>query len=638
MDRPYAYAGAVPLDTDFLKLSRYTMEALGWALQGYLGGSPVIDGLTVSPTTPSPSLSVVISSGAIYSIQPVDQQPYGALGADTTHSIVKQGILRESFSIAISPPSTSGFAQNVLIQVAFAEADANPTVLPYFNSANPASAFNGPNNSGASNFTDRTQRAFVSAKYGVAAAAGTQSTPSPDAGYIPIAVVTVSQGQTQITSGNIASHASAPLILSKLPQVPYDVQSGKWLFAQDVGTANALSVTLSPAPASFPRLLAVKKGSAANTDAATITVNALGTVAIKRPNGVAVQDGDLPAFGMSFLAYDGAGYQVVGGSVASLFIKADTTFIIAPSGGDFTSIAAALNYLRYTLIAPDVTVTIQLSAGQFTITSPITLPHINGPRIVIKGQATGTIPVSSDIVANATTTLTTLRARFPTEIVCSGCNGLEALRGSCVRIENLLLTGSTGRIGVLAGDSINAPVGASATFYGSGQITAINCWVHGFSVGWWSRQQGNISGSGIGASFCGDYGLVSNNHGYVTGLKVVLCRNGVGAYTRDRGYIELSGAQINNNTGDGVVIGHGARVNIAADGAWGTITGNGGWGVNDANGGDATIASMNLGSNTSGSARAVEGSENLLQSCTSVGTLSPVANTIGNNQSINIVI
>ncbi|MGD9766591.1 MAG: hypothetical protein AB7U62_03025 [Pseudolabrys sp.] len=72
------------------------------------------------------------------------------------------------------------------------------------------------------------------------------------------------------------------------------------------GTANALTVTLAPAPvALYDKLLfIVKFGPAANTAAATIDPNGLGVTPIKRVGGATLQPGDLPANGFGIFIYD----------------------------------------------------------------------------------------------------------------------------------------------------------------------------------------------------------------------------------------------------------------------------------------------------------------------------------------------
>ncbi|MHA0110713.1 hypothetical protein ACXYUI_26650, partial [Klebsiella pneumoniae] len=108
---------------------------------------------------------------------------------------------------------------------------------------------------------------MLSAKAGISATTGSQVTPSPDSGYVGIAVVTVANGQTTITSGNITAYTSAPSINSTLlgssPVFNVPVQVGQAVsalqaaqFGQMVGVAGqvrrlAMSLTAASATATF---------------------------------------------------------------------------------------------------------------------------------------------------------------------------------------------------------------------------------------------------------------------------------------------------------------------------------------------------------------------------------------------------
>jgi hypothetical protein len=90
-------------------------------------------------------------------------------------------------------------------------------VLPYYNSANPSQPYSGPGNSGAAQNTRRLGVVDVRLKAGAAASAGAATAPSPDAGYVGLASVTVAQGATSVTAANIRTIATAPRINYPLP-------------------------------------------------------------------------------------------------------------------------------------------------------------------------------------------------------------------------------------------------------------------------------------------------------------------------------------------------------------------------------------------------------------------------------------
>lgn len=216
MDRNIVYPGSIPLDTDLLYLNRNVMTAIGFLAQAVLGTGQIVDGLTCSPTTPA-SMQVVVAPGSITQLSVLDTSSYGSLAADTTTPLLKMGIKSTASTFTLSAPSGAGQATNYLIQVAFSEADAAPVVIPYYNAANPALAFAGPNNNGSAQSTMRLQTVLIAAKAGTPAPAGTQTTPVPDSGWVGLYQITVSQGQSSIGPANIQKLTTAPFVPWKLP-------------------------------------------------------------------------------------------------------------------------------------------------------------------------------------------------------------------------------------------------------------------------------------------------------------------------------------------------------------------------------------------------------------------------------------
>jgi len=211
LDRSIVYTQEQGRSTDFLFAQRSAMIGLSKLSEALFGTSTLSSGLGVIPTSPA-SLSVYVNPGQIYALEDVDATAYGVLAADTTHQILKQGVLLDQATLTMTAPTTSGYSINYLIQAAFTESDTNNVVLPYFNSANPSQPLSGQSNSGAPQATERQDLVTLVAKAGTAAATGTQTTPSPDSGYIGLAVVTIAYGQTTITSSNISVYSGAPVV------------------------------------------------------------------------------------------------------------------------------------------------------------------------------------------------------------------------------------------------------------------------------------------------------------------------------------------------------------------------------------------------------------------------------------------
>ncbi|GEP00623.1 glycine-rich domain-containing protein [Methylobacterium haplocladii] len=291
MDRPLVYAGALPRDTDILTLAKNAMVSDGLLAQAFLGTGIVVDGFSLSPTAPA-SLIATLSPGVVFQTANIDATTFGSIAADS-RSIVKIGKALDATALTFAPPSTAGYSQAFLVEVQYQDVDDGAKVLPYYNAANPAQPFAGPGNAGTAQNTARRGAAAVQVKAGIAATAGTQQPPSPDAGWAPLFIVTLNAGQTTITAGNIVQHASAPFIPTKLPGLPTAVQSGKWVYGVATGT-NDLTASVSPAPAALIDGLAVRLFCPnTNTGAVTLALNGNAAAAVVTRGGAALKAGDI---------------------------------------------------------------------------------------------------------------------------------------------------------------------------------------------------------------------------------------------------------------------------------------------------------------------------------------------------------
>jgi hypothetical protein len=199
-----------------LNVNKNVYLALLKLAAGILGTNTLLNGLSCVPTSPA-SLSVIVNPGEIYSLETLDPSAYSDLGTDS-RTVLKQGIMTGALPIALQQPSTIGYSVNYLIEAAFSEADINATILPYVNAGNPQQPYSGPGGTGASQNTTRQDTITIQAKTGVAAPTGSQATPTVDAGYTALFVVTVDYGQTAIGSNHIAQAAGAPFITETLTQ------------------------------------------------------------------------------------------------------------------------------------------------------------------------------------------------------------------------------------------------------------------------------------------------------------------------------------------------------------------------------------------------------------------------------------
>ncbi len=383
MDRQLVWPGQVPQDLDILKTNRFGMVGLGAALQAILGPGPYVEGLACSPGS---GLAVSIGQGAIYQLESIDATAYGALAADTTDQIIKQGLVFGTTSLALAAPATAGQSVVWLIEAQFQEVDNGTLTLPYYNSANPAQALS------AANPSQRQAICALQAIEGTPATTGTQTAPTVDAGWTALYTVTVAYGQSSISAGNIAQVAGAPFLQAQLsgfqtiagnpngvlggtagiagvqfPTMVWDTThnilwvctttgtptTAVWTSAgasggtppfwcgTSAGTANAQTITTPVA------MLALSTGTAVafeigagltNTGPTTLTVGTFGTFALRKdgPTGpIALAGGELVAGNIVSARFDGTYLQLSEtemGTAALANASSNTGTVAAVSG------------------------------------------------------------------------------------------------------------------------------------------------------------------------------------------------------------------------------------------------------------------------------------------------------------------
>lgn len=301
MDRQIVYPGAIPLETDLLNTNKSTMIAIAKIAAVMFGTTTMVNGFAVTPTGPA-SMQVNVAAGEIYSLANIDGTAYSSLAADTTHSIMKQGIALDTQQLTLTAPSTAGQSINYLVQVAYQDIDANAVALPYYNSTNPSQAWSGPGNNGTTQYTTRKGAAVVALKAGIAATTGSQTTPAPDAGYVGLYVITVANGQSSVTAGNIAVYPGAPLLPAG-GLVVGGLQQNLCNSSVAGGTADALTGSFFPAITAWPSTgvltLYLRAAYANATTTPTFTPNpgVVAPVTIVKGAGAALAAGDIAGAG-----------------------------------------------------------------------------------------------------------------------------------------------------------------------------------------------------------------------------------------------------------------------------------------------------------------------------------------------------
>ncbi|WP_458763578.1 hypothetical protein [Cupriavidus basilensis] len=368
MDRLIVYPGQIPLETDLLNTSKYAMIALAKLSAAMLGTAMVVNGLGCVPTGPA-SLQVVVNPGEVYSLANIDATAYSSLAADTTHSILKQGISLDPVTLSCPAPATAGQSVNYLIQVAYLDTDAGLITLPYYNASNPTQAWAGPGGSGAQQATARKGIANITAKAGVSATTGAQVTPAPDAGYTGLWVVTVANGQTAITSANIAQSTNAPILPADLLHA---VQQGGLITGVDTGAANAYAVSYTPAiTALTDGMVLWFKAKTANTGASTLNVNGLGAQPLIGGAHSALQGGEIVASGKAMVVWraDISAFVLLECTGAALQVGAGTQSNHAAQFSQVVGVLGTARNISMNVAATSATAT--LTAAELVVKSAL---------------------------------------------------------------------------------------------------------------------------------------------------------------------------------------------------------------------------------------------------------------------------
>lgn len=211
MDRTTVYRNQLPYESDVLEAQQFPMEALGLFMRDLIGETTQVGGFVAAPTAPA-SMAITVGPGRIYKFVALESSDWGDLAsvgglpADTEadHFIVKQGKIRETTTFPVVAPATGGHSVKYLIEVEFVEEDDAPTTAAFYNVASPSV----PLSDNVSRH--RRTKAVLYSKIGVAGVSPT--VPAVTAGRFPLWVVTVANGDTTITGGDIVEHDDAPFV------------------------------------------------------------------------------------------------------------------------------------------------------------------------------------------------------------------------------------------------------------------------------------------------------------------------------------------------------------------------------------------------------------------------------------------
>ncbi|KUZ66892.1 hypothetical protein WI36_24315 [Burkholderia ubonensis] len=452
MDRQIVYAGQVPLETDLLNTNRNTYTAIGMLIQDMLGTNTVFSGLACVPTSPA-GMTVNVNPGRVYSLQQRDPTAYSSLGQDTTNQIMKQGVLLAATNFSCPAPATSGYSINYLISAAFLEQDTNAVVLPYYNSTNPSQAFSGPpvngQSSGTAQNTTRQDTIQLTLTAGVAAATGSQQTPSTPTGQIALWVVTVAYGQSSITASSISAVAGSPfaptggyfqavgeryssIINAAVSQTLTTAALGALVNVTATGTTQTL-----PAASACPNGTSITVVYMQSSGSATVTRNGTDTLSFGQgnsANSITLSPGEEVQFVSNGVnGWVSAGQTLSTGVTPPQFdnsTKLATTAFFKAAGLSFPQLGGYAINASQTMPLSQAGNWSQIATAGLTVTLPalsgvpngVTYTFIAAYAFTLKGSGTDIITTSGGMVAGANT-LSVLAGEVITVTSNSAANG-----------------------------------------------------------------------------------------------------------------------------------------------------------------------------------------------------------------------
>ncbi len=187
----------------------------------------VVSGLAATQTATA-SLTINIAAGRIYQQAEADATAQGGIAIDTT-IILQQGFYAGG-QVALSASGiAAGQSRWSLIEAQWQPADVirtgdpNGGVLPFLNTANPLQPLNGQGGSGATLPTERQGSLVLQVVTGSAATTGSEVPPTPTGGWVPLYLVDLTYGQTQVTNTEIltAGPSVGTNVPSNYPQAPF---------------------------------------------------------------------------------------------------------------------------------------------------------------------------------------------------------------------------------------------------------------------------------------------------------------------------------------------------------------------------------------------------------------------------------
>lgn len=187
-------------------------------------------------------------------------------------------------------------------------------------------------------------------------------------------------------------------------------------YASDTGSADAYAIALSPALSAHVTGMPISfKAANANTGAATLNVDGLGAVAVKKKGGVTLVAGDIPVDGIAVVAYDGTCYQLLNPASSSLKQIQSIAASVGSNALSLTYNGGTLDFRNATLAVGAPVTGVDVSTISLTVPSGATLGTVNAIQAMLAlvvlynggSPALGVVNMGGSVNLDETTLLST---------------------------------------------------------------------------------------------------------------------------------------------------------------------------------------------------------------------------------------
>jgi len=223
VEKPYIESLQQIRAFDFLSFIKDVITGYGKLAELLLGSDDAALRYFAATAQLSPDMSINIGQGILLQKTVMDADPWGPFDEDST-LVYQMGTTDGKVIEFDISDLTTGQHKWALIQVGFKQSDdqreGDPEpVKKFYNTSDPGNPLDGPADSGDPTPSIRHGLADIKLTYGNPAGGGGEVPPAATAGYVPMYLINLHQGQTQVVDADIK--VAGPDAYSGYPRAPF---------------------------------------------------------------------------------------------------------------------------------------------------------------------------------------------------------------------------------------------------------------------------------------------------------------------------------------------------------------------------------------------------------------------------------